>query len=190
MKAFSSPPTASIDWAISTAERVGVDLNSRCSRKCAAPATLGPSSREPTLTHTPTDAEWDEFLGHFERRKLALGDCGRAYGTSCQHEHSCIRCPVLRVDPAQRSRLETIRDNLSDRVAEAEEAGWLGEADGLRTSLAAAEEKLAELDHRARQQATVFLATPSLPEMTARTAADLRSEEFALGRSREFTLRP
>ena len=97
---------------------------------------------------------------------------------------------MLRVDPAQRSRLETIRDNLSDRVAEAEEAGWLGEADGLRTSLAAAEEKLAELDHRARQQATVFLATPSLPEMTARTAADLRSEEFALGRSREFTLRP
>ena len=29
---------------------------------------------------TPTDEEWEEFLGHFERRKLALGDCGRAYG--------------------------------------------------------------------------------------------------------------
>ncbi|QIZ37114.1 site-specific integrase [Saccharopolyspora sp. ASAGF58] len=27
----------------------------------------------------PTDAEWEEFLGHFQRRKLALGDCGRAY---------------------------------------------------------------------------------------------------------------
>ena len=26
----------------------------------------------------PTDGEWEEFLGHFERRKLALGDCGRA----------------------------------------------------------------------------------------------------------------
>ncbi|MEU1550640.1 hypothetical protein [Nocardia sp. NPDC005745] len=38
----------------------------------------------------PTDAEWDEFLGHFERRKVALGECGRAYGTSCQHEHSCF----------------------------------------------------------------------------------------------------
>ncbi|MGH3409093.1 MAG: hypothetical protein ACRDRJ_42330 [Streptosporangiaceae bacterium] len=37
---------------------------------------------------TPTDAEWEEFLGHFERRKLALGDCGRAYGTSCIHEHA------------------------------------------------------------------------------------------------------
>ncbi len=39
---------------------------------------------------TPTDAEWDEFLGHFERRKVTLGECGRAYGTSCQHEHSCF----------------------------------------------------------------------------------------------------
>ena len=39
---------------------------------------------------TPTDQEWQEFLGHFERRKLALGDCGRAYGTACIHEHSCF----------------------------------------------------------------------------------------------------
>lgn len=37
---------------------------------------------------TPTEEEWEEFLGHFQRRKLALGDCGRAYGTSCIHEHS------------------------------------------------------------------------------------------------------
>jgi hypothetical protein len=36
----------------------------------------------------PTDSEWEEFLGHFERRRLALGDCGRAYGTSCIHEHA------------------------------------------------------------------------------------------------------
>jgi len=34
----------------------------------------------------PTDSEREEFLGHFERRRLALGDCGRAYGTSCIHE--------------------------------------------------------------------------------------------------------
>ena len=39
---------------------------------------------------TPTDEEWEEFLGHFERRKVALGDCGRAYGTPCIHEHSCF----------------------------------------------------------------------------------------------------
>ncbi len=39
------------------AVRVGVDLNSRCSRKCAAPATVAPSSRDPTPTQTPTEAE-------------------------------------------------------------------------------------------------------------------------------------
>jgi hypothetical protein len=36
----------------------------------------------------PTDSEWEEFLGHFERRRLALGDCGRAWGSSCIHEHN------------------------------------------------------------------------------------------------------
>jgi hypothetical protein len=50
--------------------------------------------RPSTEYRTPTGAEWEEFLGHFERRKLALGDCGRACGTSCIHEHaaSAARC--------------------------------------------------------------------------------------------------
>ena len=38
----------------------------------------------------PTDEEWQEFLGHFERRKVATGTCGRAFGTPCIHEHSCF----------------------------------------------------------------------------------------------------
>jgi len=49
---------------------------------------------------TPTDQEWEEFLGHFERRKVSLGTCGRSYATPCIHEHSCIRCPLARTDPA------------------------------------------------------------------------------------------
>ena len=61
---------------------------------------------------TPTEEEWAEFLGHFERRKLSLGTCGRSYATPCIHEHACIRCPLLRPDPAQRPRLAEIRDNL------------------------------------------------------------------------------
>src|SRR6185437_14345891 len=28
----------------------------------------------------PSDEEWQEFLGHFERRKVATGICGRAFG--------------------------------------------------------------------------------------------------------------
>ena len=75
---------------------------------------------------TPTDEEWEEFLGHFQRRRLSLGDCGRAYGTSCIHEHSCLRCSLLRPDPAQRPRLIGIRDNLRDRIAEARQQRWLG----------------------------------------------------------------
>ena len=68
----------------------------------------------------PTDEEWAEFLGHFERRKVALGDCGRSYDTPCIHEHSCLRCPLLRPDPAQHPRLVQICDNLTARIAEAE----------------------------------------------------------------------
>lgn len=54
---------------------------------------------------TPTDEEWDEFIGHFEHRKVSVGDCGRSYNTPCIHEHSCIRCPLLRPDPEARPRL-------------------------------------------------------------------------------------
>ena len=57
---------------------------------------------------TPTDAEWDEFLGHFERRRLALGDCGRAYGTSCIHELSCLTEMILVTSP-RRSGAQGVR---------------------------------------------------------------------------------
>jgi hypothetical protein len=36
---------------------------------------------------TPTDDEWQQFLGHFERRKISAGLCGRAFATPCIHEH-------------------------------------------------------------------------------------------------------
>jgi integrase len=119
----------------------------------------------------PTDREWEEFLGHFERRKVSLGECGRAYGTNCQHEHSCVRCPLLRIDPAQRSRLIEIRDNLTTRIAEAEQQRWLGEAEGLRVSLAHAQDKLAQLDERARRASTINLGIPVYREIVGRTAA-------------------
>jgi hypothetical protein len=98
---------------------------------------------------TPTDEEWQQFLGHFERRKLATGTCGRAFGTPCIHEHACIRCPMLWPDPTQRDRLVEIRDNLTARIAEAEREGWLGEIEGLQLSLAGAQDKLAQIDRRA-----------------------------------------
>jgi len=45
---------------------------------------------------TPTDAEWEEFLGHFERRKVSIGTCGRAYATPCLHEHACLTELILK----------------------------------------------------------------------------------------------
>ena len=120
---------------------------------------------------TPTDAEWEEFLGHFERRRLSLGDCGRAYGTSCIHEHSCIRCPLLRLDPAQRPRLAAIRGNLTARIAEADREGWTGEAEGPKISLAAADAKLAQADGLiARRATSVHLGIPAYPDIAGRTA--------------------
>jgi len=125
--------------------------------------------RPSTEYRTPTDAEWEEFLGHFERRKLALGDCGRAYGTNCIHEHSCIRCPMLRVDPAQRHRLRDIRASLIARIAEAEREGWTGEAEGLKVSLAAADARLAEAG--ARRNTAADLGMPAFPDILAGSAA-------------------
>ncbi len=114
----------------------------------------------------PTDAEWQEFLGHFERRKVSTGICGRAFGTLCQHEHSCLRCSLHWPDPAQRPRITEIRDNLIARIAEAGREGWLGEVEGLQVSLAGAEDKLAQIDRRSQNAATVDLGIPALSNRT------------------------
>ncbi|RLU76976.1 hypothetical protein CTZ27_38440 [Streptomyces griseocarneus] len=119
-----------------------------------------------------TPEEWDEFLGHFERRKLALGECGRAYGTDCAHEHACVRCPVLIVDFSELSRLIEIRDNLTDRIAEAEREGWIGDVEQLGVSRDAAQEKIAQLEaRRERKESPVFLGIPTLAQIAGRTAA-------------------
>ncbi|MFJ4926225.1 hypothetical protein [Streptomyces sp. NPDC088736] len=65
-----------------------------------------------------------------------------------------------RTDPAQRGRLQEIRDNLLARVAEAEREGWLGEVEGLNASLAGAEDELAKID-RQFQKATIILGVPT-----------------------------
>ena len=131
----------------------------------------------------PSAEEWDEFLGHFERRRVALGDCGRAYGTSCVHEHSCVRCPLLRVDPAQQARLAGIRDNLTARIGEAEREGWAGEAEGLKISLGGARQKLAQLDQLARRVATVHLGMPGLADIAGRILTPLARPSLPAERS-------
>ena len=119
---------------------------------------------------TPTDDEWAQFIGHFEHRKLAIGDCGRSYDTPCIHEHSCLRCPLLRPDPAARPRLVQIRDNLIARITEAESHHWLGEAEGLKVSLAGADAKLAQMDQiTAQRNHSVQLGIPTFTDAAGRT---------------------
>ena len=61
---------------------------------------------------------------------------------------------MLRIDPAQRHRLQEIHDSLAARIAEAELEGWTGEADGLKVSLAATSAKIAEADALAARRST------------------------------------
>ena len=65
-------------------------------------------------------------------------------------------------DPAQRQRIVEIRDNLIARIAEAEGEGWLGEVEGLRISLAGANDKLTQIDKHTNTTGTADLGMPTL----------------------------
>jgi integrase len=120
--------------------------------------------RPDTEYREPTEDEWREFQQHFSARKLELGDCGRPYGTPCQHEHACLRCPMLRVSLPQRPRLIAIIENLRERIEEAKMNGWLGEVQGLQYSLAKGQEKLGSLDKAMRNstEGATDLGIPAL----------------------------
>ena len=90
--------------------------------------------------------------------------------TPCIHEHACLRCSLLRPDPAQRARLVEIRDNLHARIAEARPSkAWLGEVDGLQISLTGARQKLAQLDQIAAKPTSTHLGMPSFPQIAGRS---------------------
>jgi hypothetical protein len=111
----------------------------------------------------PTEQEGQEFQQHFQLRNVALGTCGRPYGSSCQHERACVRCAMLRVSPHQRPRLTEIIHNLRERITEAQMNGWLGEVQGLQVSLEAAKRKLTSLDRsieRNRRTGPIDLGVP------------------------------
>ncbi|MFS0695574.1 hypothetical protein [Streptomyces nitrosporeus] len=77
---------------------------------------------------------------------------------------------MLRLDPHGRPRLDEIRINLVARIAEAEREGWLGEVDGLSVSLAAAEDKLNQLDAEvARRSTAVYLGLPAFSQIAIRS---------------------
>ncbi|BDE44302.1 hypothetical protein SLITK23_75470 [Streptomyces lividans] len=128
---------------------------------------------------TPTNDEWDACLSHFEKCKLSLGTCARAFGTSCIHEHACVRCPLLRPEPSQRDRLIEIRNNLLDRIAEAQREGWIGAVEGLEISLAGAEDKPAQHNETLKPSPTHLGCLSSARSPDAPTTPDHRTWNLA-----------
>ena len=83
-----------------------------------------------------------------------------------------MRCALLRPDPAQRPRLEEIRDNLEARIIEAKREGWLGEIEGLQVSYSGVKDKLAQIDATVqRPTAATDLGIPSFASITGRSSA-------------------
>lgn len=88
----------------------------------------------------------------------------------CHRLHPRTRLPSLPAAAARsRARLVQIRDNLISRIAEAETHHWLGEAEGLKVSLAGAHAKLDQMDQiTARRTSTVQLGIPSFTDTAGR----------------------
>jgi len=70
---YLSPPEAVYPEDVITAHRAFI----------ARRRSLRPSAEYRELT----PGEWEEFIGHFELRKVELGVCTRDFGTPCVHEH-------------------------------------------------------------------------------------------------------
>src|SRR5664280_1820129 len=98
---------------------------------------------------------WPAEIKHPTRRRVAQPP---QVGTTPEWTH-----------PAQRPRLVQIRDNLRDRITEAQQKNWLGEVEGLHVSLAAATSKLAQLDELATRRNAVHLGMPTFTESAGRT---------------------
>lgn len=106
-----------------------------------------------------SDAEWSEFQAHFDKRKVELGSCGRPYATPCIHEHACVRCSLLDVDPKMLSRLDEIEVDLNARRQRANDEGWLGEIEGIDLTLGFLSGKRDDVKRRLR---STDLGLPSI----------------------------
>ena len=105
---------------------------------------------------TATGEEWAEFENHFLLRKVALGDCHRPYGTPCVHEHACVKCRFLRVDPVQLPRIEEMTANAEARLAEAKDRAWLGEVAALEESLIHLRQRCSDAEQQRRARTAGF----------------------------------
>jgi site-specific recombinase XerC len=106
--------------------------------------------------------EWSEFEEHFDKRKVELGSCGRPYGSPCEHEHSCIRCPMLHVNPKMIYRLDEIEEDLEVRRERAIAEGWRGEIEGIDLTLRFLRDKREESQRLSTTTREVSLGMPTI----------------------------
>ncbi|MGW3425474.1 hypothetical protein [Streptomyces phaeochromogenes] len=119
-----------------------------------------PRSQRPEDEYTDvTPKEWAEFEEHFDKRKVELGNCARPYDTPCQHEHACLRCPMLQINPKMLPRLGELEEDLVTRRKRAEEEQWIGEIEGIDLTLTFLRTKQA-VAIRSRRRTTVDLEFP------------------------------
>ena len=128
-----------------------------------------------------TDAEWQEFEEHFDQRKVELGACGRPYGTPCAHEHACVRCPMLRVEPTMIARLDSIETDLLARHQRAQVEGWRGEIEGIQITL----------DHlQAKRRQAQRLAPTEVTMLSTLTVGARRGRVMHVQQPGQSTCRP
>ncbi|MCX4970867.1 site-specific integrase [Streptomyces sp. NBC_00654] len=113
-----------------------------------------------------TEPEWLGFEEHFDQRKVELGGCARPYSTPCQHEHACLRCPMININPKMLPRLDEIEVDLLARRARAEAEGWLGEIEGIDLTLSFLRQKRDQTRRLARV-APVDLGIPGIAPRSA-----------------------
>lgn len=112
---------------------------------------------------TPTKSEMTEFEEHFDKRRVELGSCGRPYGTPCAHEHACIRCPMLSVNPKMLDRLDELEEDLLARRQRAIDENWRGEVEGLELTLTFLRSKR-DQGRRTAALGAVSLGMPAMPK--------------------------
>ncbi|MFI1202736.1 hypothetical protein ACH4VR_25390 [Streptomyces sp. NPDC020883] len=127
------------------------------------------SQRPESEYRKPAEREWSEFSEHFDKRRGELGSCGRPYGTPCMHEHACIRCPMLSINPKMLPRLDELEEDLRARRERAVAEGWRGEIDGLDLTLTFLRSKR-EQAQRCQRAGLVSLGLPVIPHQKPQLA--------------------
>ena len=117
-----------------------------------------------------TPGEWDQFLHHFELRKVALGVCTRDFGTPCAHEHSCVRCPQLRPDPGPGTKADRDPRQPSSPHRRGPPRGLARRVAGLEATLEAAKQKLRAMQQLAARHGATHLGMPAFRNTVGRSS--------------------